>query len=70
MHLLTDQPHAPKRLTTSYWPADTAEPLLETTVGGALREAAAAVPDQVGLVAAWPAWMSRATAGSRDGLRR
>ncbi len=54
MHLLTDQPHAPKRLTTSYWPADTAEPLLETTVGGALREAAAAVPDQVGLVAAWP----------------
>ncbi len=54
MSLLTEQPPAPKRLTTSYWPADTAEPLLETTIGGALRQTASAVPDQVGLVAAWP----------------
>jgi fatty-acyl-CoA synthase len=54
MHLLTEQPPTPKRLMTSYWPADTAEPLLETTIGGALRQTAAAVPDQVGLVAAWP----------------
>jgi fatty-acyl-CoA synthase len=54
MHVLTDEPSAPKRLTTSYWPADTAEPLLETAIGGALRETAATVPDHVGLVAAWP----------------
>ncbi len=27
----------------SYWPADTSEPVLETTVGGVLRAAAAAI---------------------------
>jgi acyl-CoA synthetase (AMP-forming)/AMP-acid ligase II len=52
--VLTDQLPAPKRLTASYWPAETAEPLLESTIGGALRAAAAAAPDQVALVAAWP----------------
>jgi fatty-acyl-CoA synthase len=52
--VLTDQLPGPKRLTASYWPADTAEPLLESTIGGALREAADAAPDQVALVAAWP----------------
>jgi len=29
-------------VTTSYWPADTSVPVLETTVGGILLEAAAA----------------------------
>lgn len=31
-------------VATSYWPADTSEPVLETTVGGVLRAAAAAAP--------------------------
>jgi fatty-acyl-CoA synthase len=38
-------------LTTSYWPADTREPILETTVGGALRAAAERAPDRVALIA-------------------
>jgi len=29
-------------VATSYWPADTSDPVLETTVGGVLRAAAAA----------------------------
>ena len=37
-------------LSESYWPADTSDPLIDSTVGGALREAAAAVPDKVALV--------------------
>src|SRR5512143_3814155 len=41
-------------LTTSYWPADTSEPVLETTVGQILREAAAATPDATALVAGFP----------------
>ncbi len=41
-------------LTTSYWPADTSEPVLDTTVGGVLREAARLAPDRVGLVAGLP----------------
>jgi fatty-acyl-CoA synthase len=40
------------KLTTSYWPADTAEAIHETTVGGVLRAAAAQAPDTVA-VAAW-----------------
>jgi fatty-acyl-CoA synthase len=39
------------RLTESYWPADTSSPILETTVGSALRDAASAAPDGVALVA-------------------
>jgi fatty-acyl-CoA synthase len=54
MDLLTNQASVAQRLTASYWPAQTVEPLIESTIGGALREAAAAVPDEVGLVAAWP----------------
>ena len=46
-------------LTTSSWPADTSQPVLDTTVGGVLRQAAAAVPDRVGLVAAWPGTPTR-----------
>ena len=37
-------------LTESYWPADSSEPLWETTVGGALRQVAGEIPDQVALV--------------------
>ncbi len=36
---------------TSYRPAETTEPLRESTVGSALREAAAAAPQAIGLVA-------------------
>jgi fatty-acyl-CoA synthase len=39
-------------LTESYWPADHGEPVLETTVGGLLREAAVRWPDKVALVEA------------------
>ncbi len=35
-------------VATSYWPADTSEPVLETTVGGVLRAAAAAGPQMLG----------------------
>jgi len=38
-------------LTTSYWPADPSRVLLETTIGGVLRTAAARAPDQVALIA-------------------
>jgi fatty-acyl-CoA synthase len=41
-------------LETSYWPADTSEPVLDTTVGGVLREAARLAPDRVGLIAGLP----------------
>ena len=36
-------------LSESYLPADTSEPVLETTVGGVLREAAELEPDRVAL---------------------
>ena len=39
------------KLTMSYWPLDTSSPVAETTVGGVLRAAAAAAPDQVAMVA-------------------
>ena len=39
-----------RRLTESHWPADTARPLLDWTLGDALREAAATVPDRLALV--------------------
>ena len=38
-------------LTTSYWPADTTQPVLDTTIGGVLRTAAERAPDQVALTA-------------------
>jgi fatty-acyl-CoA synthase len=41
-------------VATSYWPADTSEPVLETTVGGILREAAAAGPDLLAMVGGVP----------------
>ena len=37
-------------LTTSYWPADTSAPVLDTTIGSALRAAAARAPGQPALV--------------------
>jgi fatty-acyl-CoA synthase len=36
-------------LTRSHWPADTSEPILETTVGSVLREAAAAAPERTAI---------------------
>ena len=42
-------------LTTSYWPPDVSAPVLETTVGGILRAAAAARPDALAMVAGDPA---------------
>lgn len=41
-------------LTSSYLPADSSEPVLETTVGGVLHSAAEAHPDRVGLVSGMP----------------
>src|SRR3954463_610702 len=41
-------------LTSSYWPADTSEPVLELTVGGLLRRAVADAPDRTALVAGVP----------------
>jgi fatty-acyl-CoA synthase len=41
-------------LTTSYWPADTSEPVLDTTVGGVLRAAAAADPGALAMVGGLP----------------
>jgi fatty-acyl-CoA synthase len=41
-------------LPTSYWPADTSAPILDTTIGGVLRAAANRAPDQPALVAGDP----------------
>ena len=41
-------------LTESYVPADTSSPVLETTVGGILRDAAARAPDRVALIEGVP----------------
>src|SRR5690606_4423935 len=43
-----------RRLTQSYWPADTSRPLLAWTLGEALRQAALAVPDRPALVEGLP----------------
>jgi fatty-acyl-CoA synthase len=41
-------------LKTSYWPADTSEPVLDTTVGGVLRAAAATDPTRLAMVGGLP----------------
>ncbi len=41
-------------LTTSYWPADTSAPVLETTIGGVLRAAAGRAGGQPALIAGDP----------------
>ncbi|NUP25100.1 MAG: AMP-binding protein [Nocardia sp.] len=41
-------------LTESLWPADTGRPVLETTVGELLRQAAAEAPDRLALVSVAP----------------
>ena len=41
-------------VATSYWPADTSEPVLETTVGGILRAAATAGLDMLAMVGGVP----------------
>src|SRR5262249_31783305 len=50
-------------LTQSYWPADTNDAILDSTIAGILRDAAARVPDGVALVAgtADPAARTRRT---------
>src|SRR3954452_16923505 len=48
--LKKDNIYSTTRLTESYWPADTSRPLLDWTLGQALREVAAEIPDQVALV--------------------
>ncbi|TAM11861.1 MAG: long-chain fatty acid--CoA ligase [Nevskiaceae bacterium] len=47
----------PEGLTTSYWPADRSQPLLELTVGEALRRAAGRAPQRAALVEAYPPGM-------------
>ena len=42
------------RLSTSYWPADTSAAVMETTVGGILRAAAASRPDMLAMVGGLP----------------
>ncbi len=44
------QAYLSTRLTQSYWPAETSRQLLDWTLGRALHEAAAAVPDRLALV--------------------
>ena len=62
-------------LSESYYPADQSEPVLDTTVGGILRDAAEAVPDQPALIgghpdpAAAPALDVRRAARGRGALR-
>jgi fatty-acyl-CoA synthase len=41
-------------LTMSYWPADTSSPVIQTTVGGVLRAAAAARPDGLAMIGGLP----------------
>src|SRR3954464_8961997 len=41
-------------LSESYYPADQSEPVLDTTVGGILREAAEAAPDEPALIGGHP----------------
>jgi fatty-acyl-CoA synthase len=41
-------------ITHSYWPADTTEPILETTVGSILRDAARLAADRPALVTGAP----------------
>lgn len=42
------------QLGEAYWPTDTSQPVMETTVGGVLQAAAEAAPGRTGLVFAQP----------------
>jgi fatty-acyl-CoA synthase len=42
------------QLREAYWPADTSQPVMETTIGGVLQAAAEAAPGRTGLVFARP----------------
>jgi len=46
----TPEAYRKRRLTDSYWPADTTRTLFRGTLGQALRETATAVPDRLALV--------------------
>jgi fatty-acyl-CoA synthase len=52
--MVTPSTPYPQRLSSSYWHAESTEPVVETTVGGVLRDAAHQVPDQPALVVAAP----------------
>lgn len=56
-------------LQTSYWPADTARPVLELTTGDALREAAADAPNRTAIVELAPPG-SRSLVGAESTDRR
>jgi len=49
-HISTNPEGVGVTVSTSWWPADTSEPVLETTVGGVLRTAAQRAPDHTALV--------------------
>ena len=51
-------------LSSAYWPADTSVPLLETTIGSILRDAAARAPDTIALIEGGP---HAAPGGTVDG---
>jgi fatty-acyl-CoA synthase len=58
-------------LTSAHWPADTSAPLLETTIGSILRDAATRAPDRLALVDGAPAGDSGGDSdGNKDGGRR
>ena len=53
----------------SYWPADTAEPLLEMTAGEALRRTAQCHPQRTALIEVMPAGMKSLTGASETARR-
>jgi hypothetical protein len=54
-------------LTSAYWPADSSAPLLETTIGSILRDAATRAPDKIALIDGAPGGDSD---GDQDGGHR
>ncbi|MEG0938685.1 MAG: AMP-binding protein [Comamonas sp.] len=58
-----------KALQTSYWPADTSQPILSLTAGDALRLAAAEAPDVTALVELVPAGMTSLVGANRTDRR-
>ncbi len=56
-------------LTSSYWPADRSEPVLDITTGDALRAAAAQAPDRTALVELVPPGMASLTGAAATDRR-
>ena len=57
-------------LTSAYWPADTSVPLLETTIGSILRDAATRAPDKIALIDGAPDDDAGDAGDPRGGRRR